>query len=128
MVETRIFMGRIERLIAAPEHARGAVPIPQPHSVGPNYDRWFFVHFYQAWCIPLWPFALVCGVTPILRGVKYARQWPARRRLGRGFCALCGYDLRATPDRCPECGAVPAASHSEKSLLKSTANQRVHGV
>jgi len=39
----------------------------------------------------------------------WRRQVPRRRR-ARGLCPACGYDLRASPGPCPECGAPAGAT------------------
>jgi hypothetical protein len=39
---------------------------------------------------------------PLAWGVAALRR---RRRARAGICPSCGYDCRATPERCPECGA-----------------------
>lgn len=42
-----------------------------------------------------------------VRGFRSARR--EEKRMETGLCRQCGYDLRGSPDRCPECGtAVPS--------------------
>ena len=62
----------------------------------------------QIWVVmvPYWLLILLTAVLPTIWLVLILRH---RRRVRAGACLNCGYDLRATPDRCPECGTVPSA-------------------
>ena len=53
--------------------------------------------------LPDWFIAGLFAIPPLVWTIVLGRS-VVRRRAGR--CLLCGYDLRATPDRCPECGHV----------------------
>jgi hypothetical protein len=53
--------------------------------------------------VPLWLIASVSGAWPVLGLATMIRR---RRAYGEGRCTACGYDLRATPQRCPECGLI----------------------
>jgi len=62
--------------------------------------------FYSGLDVPVWAFLISFCALPVIRLIRsFAKR---RIPLPGGICAACGYDLRATPDRCPECGAVPA--------------------
>jgi hypothetical protein len=57
--------------------------------------------------VPYWALSSLFLVPPILRVLSLLRH---RGKRSAGRCPACGYDLRATPTRCPECGAVPSAT------------------
>ena len=87
--------------ILAPLYAIPALPISCCLSftgcgdVGPDEIRAY------AW--PAWiTYASTLGAVVALVG---RRGRAAERRRLAGLCPACGYDLRATPGRCPECGA-----------------------
>src|SRR5688500_15041727 len=74
-------------------------------SRGPDSPSTFFgLPFEPAWFLAT-AFGVVALLTAVLRATGTWSGRRARIRAGAGRCTKCGYDLRATPRRCPECGA-----------------------
>jgi len=77
----------------------------EPHTLFPGLivnwqtrpDEWYTRGIAIHWTLLI----AITGPWPIITAIR------KRRRPIAGLCTNCGYDLRATPDRCPECGLVP---------------------
>ena len=69
---------------------------------------------WTGFSIPLWKAFAIFGLSFLL--MSGAARVRIRSLFARekkpGFCEKCGYDLRATPNRCPECGTIPSAGES----------------
>jgi hypothetical protein len=56
--------------------------------------------YYPLWLLTLASLLLATGL--IVSHIRRVRHYKP------GCCDVCGYDLRASPGRCPECGTVRA--------------------
>jgi hypothetical protein len=85
------------------EHGASLFSVGYRHVSLPNGDyEWTFFG-------PLWMPAILMLILPALRGIRVVSN---RYRRVHHLCLNCGYDLRATPDRCPECGTLTGAATS----------------
>jgi hypothetical protein len=69
---------------------------------------------YRGVVLRWWPLFLLTGFMPAGRAAELWTHRKRRRREGRlraeVRCVRCGYDLRATPEGCPECGTAAKAA------------------
>ena len=71
---------------------------------------------FKAYYCPLWSCFVLLLILPLIELPRMIRNFRRRRR---GLCMNCGYDLRASPSKCPECGASINKKQKEKLLLPS---------
>jgi hypothetical protein len=60
----------------------------------------------------IWIAASAMATIGLLGIWSFSKALTRARRARRDLCLACGYDLRASRDRCPECGTVRAQTTS----------------
>src|SRR5258706_5472428 len=74
----------------------------QRHRYTPPENKDFSYREHWAIVVPHWCIFTIVSLPTQLFVFRFIRR---SRWRARGCCLKCGYDIRATPGKCPECGA-----------------------
>jgi hypothetical protein len=94
------------------------VPFPGGHRIGPfAYTDQTLTYVitsqiitrYRILEFPHWSLLIVAAILPVLFLRRFFTERTQQLR-EKYACTHCGYDLRATPALCPECGHQPSSS------------------
>jgi len=84
---------RIERELLTEKPVDGKMT-----ALSQKFEEWLMG--WRIW-IPYWLLVIIFLLLPIYAGYRRIRYG---KRVATNCCPSCGYDLRASPERCPECG------------------------
>ena len=73
-----------------------------------SVEHWEYTPWDNKWYFMSGGPVITCALA-VLPLAWVGRVWLNKLRapVWTAECMNCGYDLRATPDRCPECGTIP---------------------
>jgi hypothetical protein len=72
----------------------------------PNQPGWVWPLGWELRIGHTYVIALTASLAGLALLPRLISRRRARRRARGGLCPACGYDLRGTPGRCPECGST----------------------
>ncbi|MDB5330125.1 MAG: hypothetical protein JWP03_1276 [Phycisphaerales bacterium] len=99
---TQVAFNGLTAALHHPNYDYGLAPVDfDPAQLRRIRDQW---HAKLDTAVISLPYSWFVPASTVLPLSWLAGQVRCASRRRRGLCSFCGYDVRATPDRCPECG------------------------